>query len=399
MNAALPADAPRNPNWPYRFAAKTRRLAMLGYLLMGLLACWAWVKDPGVPGTIAGSLTCAMVICLGGIKLGSPQKAIERETAGLQGTSFIVVNGAFLLCAFGLFFWRESQVPDPAGTQMIGVATFAVCVILVLSFVELIWGADLRSFFIKGRYSWSPAKKYLAFCGLSLSIISLTAAWIPSLISTPQMAAGRFAANTVWNFEEKQHLSRHLVAQRSAFLTGIRREGDLIKAQITAQTPVTPFKLKSESAKEFIEAKSSAQKINETSTPHVEIEVEVTFERSGLMGWRMIDDGGLEQKLAQAQQSYEGGSAKIVKRPHLSGDTYTYDALKSLSDPIPSVMWTISLMCVACMFALASGGDLRGVPRGMLSFIGSGSQAWMIAFAGVSSALANYSGLLSFVSR
>lgn len=171
--------------------------------------------------------------------------------------------------------------------------------------------------------SWRPLQMALAVVGVVVAIVGLVAILLPSIISTPEMAVMRHATTTVWDFEDQQGLSRELVGQRSLEISDVRKEDGLLKAQIQVDIPVIPFvlhhknlstydALKEFQASKYIDQPSGGKSRVETM-PFVRINAQVSFEPSGIMGWRVRDDGGLPLQIKQAQQNYEARTSKTAK--------------------------------------------------------------------------------------
>ena len=386
LKAPAPSNPSPNPGDGHRFPRKTRRWAALGYLILMLGAGFAWFQLTNVVGTICGALMGAM------LANASMSSRLPKDVAMRRAvTSSTIVESMESFARYGtligLYFLRHETLPDDvefsAAQEVIGPVALALFFITIAAAAEWIWGAkeeaaesdqvvtDKQKCADNTQANearpWSKKNEAMAWAGGLLATISMVFMYAPSVLSTPEMAVNRFAVRTVLDFAGKQELAYHLVGMREYSFSNIRKEGQLLKAEVRVETPVLAYAPKHKNAntraarKEFFDAKYAKKRDGsenkEGNIPFVMITSEVTFEPSGIAGWRVIDDGGLAKRIEQAQQDYEAKTAKVIDK-HNNPLRNPFGMRETWTDGLMSVLLVLMVMSSVFIMVVSTDGRL-----------------------------------------
>lgn len=387
---------PQRPQ-PYRLSNATMAMILTCYVLLCAGAGWLWFAGVGILSTLSGSLTCAMLL------LGVMVNA--RRSRGLvESIRYGAIHVASVCLVVGLYLWRQENLPADfertQGQMIIGPWAFlAFMAVINVSVIWLLKPQKSEEDKPKSEYDtpyegpapWKAWHIATAALGVVLAGASLITMWLPQVISIAPTAITRFTLNTIMDFEGQKGLSYYLMGQRTFDVGAVHQQGKLLKAQVKVLTPVVPFDLQNkdlssdQALREFIDAKfdalSHGGKSPSDAMPYVQVSAEMTLKRSGLMGWDLASDGGLKEKLEQAQQSYEAGKAKLFVAPQNGMGNNPFGVLE-LSISAPFCLFISALMMlVSAGLAVRQGGP---------------ACLWVLC-AGLACAITNYLQLMSFV--
>lgn len=387
---------PQRPQ-PYRLSNATMAMILTCYVLLCAGAGWLWFAGVGILSTLSGSLTCAMLLL--GVMVN------ERRCGGFVETvRYGAIHMASICLVAGLYLWRQQSLPADfertQGQMIIGPLAFlAFMAVINVAAIWLLKPNKNDTDKPKSEYDttyegpapWKAWHIATAALGVVLAGASLITMWLPQVISIAPTAITRFTLNTIMDFEGQKGLSYYLMGQRTFDVGAVHQQGKLLKAQIKVLTPIVPFKLKSkdfssgQALREYIDAKfdalSHGGKSPSDAMPYVQVSAEMTLKRSGLMGWDLASDGGLKEKLEQAQQSYEAGKAKLFVAPQNGMGNNPFGVLE-LSISAPFCLFISALMMlVSAGLAVRQGGP---------------ACLWVLC-AGLACAITNYLQLMSFV--